>query len=117
MTTQPTMFQPGSFIAFRDGSGTPFKVEIAVHFSEFGDAMPESEQSDEYNVYAFRGEHGRMIYAFEYEVKVWTPQSDIEAWISQDLARLWPRYLLWRRAADRLGIPVEDLIDRKAVTL
>ena len=115
MIAKPTKFQEGSFVTLCSGAGTPFKIEIAVHFSAFGDVMPVEQQCEAWNVYAFRDEHGRMVCALESELEQWTPQNDVEFWICQDITRLWPRYLQWQHVAELLGAPVEALIGRERV--
>lgn len=104
------MFKQGSFVVFRGGGGSPFKVELATHFSAFGAAMPLAQQCEEYNVYGFRGIHEHMLYAMESELEQWIPSNEVEAWICQDITRLWPRYLHWQHVAEMLGVPVEALI-------
>jgi len=109
------MFQEGTFIQYKDGKRIPYKVHIVIGYAELGESMPVDQHHDGYNVYAFYDEQGRLIQAYEHQVELWTPRTDVEAWVSQFGPDTWLEYQFCKNAANWLdGLPEDILLRRLA---
>lgn len=107
------MFKEGTLIQLKNGKHLPYRMHIAIGYAEFGDAMPQEEQHEGFNVYGFYDEHGRLKAVCEHEIEAWTPHDDTEAWLSQFGPRTWIEYQWCVNVARWFdGIP-EDLLMRR----
>lgn len=107
------MYKEGSFIQYKDGNRTPYRVHIVIGYAEFQDAMPDEQYHAGYNVYGFYDEQGRLVQAYEHQLELWTPHDDDEAWVSQFGPDTWLEYQFCKKAAKWLdGLP-EDILMRR----